>query len=62
MGMSVHCARCHDHKFDAITRMDYYRSVGMFFGYVRYDHLLARKRKPREWVRAKKESLKAIAH
>ncbi len=61
MGMSVHCARCHDHKFDPITRMDYYRSVGMFFGYVRYDHLLGPKQKADEWVRAKKESLKAIA-
>ena len=44
MGLSVHCARCHDHKFDPITRMDYYRTVGMFFGYVRYDHLLAPKK------------------
>ena len=61
MGMSVHCARCHDHKFDPITRKDYYRSIGMFFGYVRYDHFLAPKKDADEWVRAKKESLKAIA-
>ena len=61
MGMSVHCARCHDHKFDPITRMDYYRSVGMFFGYVRYDHLLAPEQETQEWIRAKKASLKAIA-
>lgn len=61
MGLSVHCARCHDHKFDPITRMDYYRSVAMFFGYVRYDHLLAPKEEAGEWVRAKKESLRAIA-
>ncbi len=61
MGLSVHCARCHDHKFDPITRVDYYRSVGMFFGYVRYDHLLAPKKEAEEWVRAKKESLRAIA-
>ena len=61
MGLSVHCARCHDHKFDPITRKDYYRSVGMFFGYVRYDHLLVPKKEAEEWVRAKKESLRAIA-
>src|SRR4026207_2398151 len=34
MGLSVHCARCHDHKFDPITRMDYYRSIAMFQGLV----------------------------
>ena len=28
MGLSVNCARCHDHKFDPITRMDYYRLDG----------------------------------
>ena len=31
MGLSVNCARCHDHKFDPITRMDYYRSVADFW-------------------------------
>ena len=25
MGLSVKCARCHDHKFDAIPQRDYYR-------------------------------------
>ena len=61
MGLSVHCARCHDHKFDPITRMDYYRTVGMFFGYVRYDHLLAPKKEADEWVRTKKEFLRSSA-
>src|SRR5258708_30454695 len=27
MGLSVNCARCHDHKFDPITRLDYCKSV-----------------------------------
>ena len=43
MGLSVNCARCHDHKFDPITRMDYYRSMAMFWGYVDYDTPLAPK-------------------
>ena len=30
MGMSVACARCHDHKFDAIPQADYYAMVGIF--------------------------------
>lgn len=30
MGMTVACARCHDHKFDPITDEDYYGLYGMF--------------------------------
>ncbi|MEM6690781.1 MAG: DUF1549 domain-containing protein, partial [Planctomycetota bacterium] len=30
MGMSVACARCHDHKFDAIPQSDYYAMAGLF--------------------------------
>jgi mono/diheme cytochrome c family protein len=28
LGLTVSCARCHDHKFDAITTRDYYALVG----------------------------------
>ena len=28
LGLSVGCARCHDHKFDAITQKDYYAMYG----------------------------------
>ena len=30
MGLTVACARCHDHKFDPITAEDYYALYGMF--------------------------------
>ena len=30
LGMSVACARCHDHKFDAIPQTDYYALAGIF--------------------------------
>ena len=30
MGVSVACARCHDHKFDPIPQMDYYAMAGIF--------------------------------
>ena len=43
MGLSVNCSRCHDHKFDPISRLDYYKSVAMFWPYVDYDHPLAPK-------------------
>jgi hypothetical protein len=30
LGLTVACARCHDHKFDPITREDYYGMAGIF--------------------------------
>jgi hypothetical protein len=31
LGLSVACARCHDHKFDPISSEDYYALAGIFF-------------------------------
>ena len=31
MGLTVACARCHDHKFDPISHADYYGLAGIFF-------------------------------
>jgi hypothetical protein len=30
LGLTVACARCHDHKFEPITREDYYSMAGIF--------------------------------
>ena len=32
LGMTVHCARCHDHKFDPIRQLDYYRLTAALGG------------------------------
>src|SRR5436190_6373353 len=34
LGLTVQCARCHNHKFDPIPQRDYYSLVATFFGYV----------------------------
>ena len=31
LGLTVKCARCHDHKFDPILQEDYYRMAAMFW-------------------------------
>ncbi|MFT5468898.1 MAG: hypothetical protein ACI8UO_004011 [Verrucomicrobiales bacterium] len=31
LGLSVACARCHDHKYDPVTQMDYYAMAGIFY-------------------------------
>jgi hypothetical protein len=33
LGVTVACARCHDHKFDPITQADYYRLQAFFAGH-----------------------------
>jgi mono/diheme cytochrome c family protein len=30
LGLTIHCARCHDHKFDPIPQEDYYRLMAIF--------------------------------
>ena len=40
LGLTVQCARCHDHKFDPITQRDYYRMQASLFGYVEVDQPL----------------------
>ncbi len=32
LGLTIACARCHDHKFDAISQKDYYALAGFFQG------------------------------
>jgi hypothetical protein len=51
LALSVGCARCHDHKFDAISQRDYYSMVAFYSG-VRYGE---RPRSQAEWRAAQSE-------
>jgi hypothetical protein len=44
LGLTVQCARCHDHKFDPILTREYYSLQASIFGYVEVDYPLG----PRE--------------
>jgi mono/diheme cytochrome c family protein len=36
LGLTVNCARCHDHKFDPFPQQDYYRLLAFFHGIQRF--------------------------
>ena len=35
LGLTLQCARCHNHKFEPLTMLDYYRMVAVFHGLTR---------------------------
>ena len=37
LGVTIQCARCHDHKFDPILQKDYYSMTASLFGYIETD-------------------------
>jgi hypothetical protein len=49
LGLTVQCARCHDHKFDPVRQADYYRLQSSLFGYVEVDHPLVNKEAAAQW-------------
>jgi hypothetical protein len=71
LGLTVGCARCHDHKYDAIPTKDYYRLVSVFAStkYHAYplvpkavvDDYQAKKKELEEKEKAKKKYLDDLA-
>jgi hypothetical protein len=63
LGLTVACARCHDHKFDAISTRDYYSLFGTLqsCGYrqVRFDTIDDEKRIAAELARTRERARKA---
>jgi hypothetical protein len=58
LGVTVGCARCHDHKFDPIRHTDYYRLQAFFAATHSEDVSLATEQEQSAW-KAKTEAVKA---
>jgi len=50
LGLTVSCARCHDHKFDPISTKDYYSLAGIFKSTVTLSGTLPRNNRVMYWM------------
>jgi len=64
LGLTVSCARCHDHKFDAISQKDFYALAGFLksanYRQVRYETIEAERRAAGELDRLRGERERAV--
>ncbi len=55
LGLTISCARCHDHKFDPITTHDYHALAGVFASTVYREYPLVGEERAREYDQAKRD-------
>jgi hypothetical protein len=60
LGVTVNCARCHNHKFDPISQKDYYAMQAAIFGYVETEVPLAPRAEAEAYLDKNEEITKAV--
>jgi mono/diheme cytochrome c family protein len=55
LGLTVNCARCHNHKFDPIAQKDYYALAAAINGWIEIDVPLAPRAEAEAYTKANKE-------
>lgn len=58
MGMTIGCARCHDHKFDPIPTADYYAMAGIFMSTRSVEHANVSKWHTQPFVASEEDQLR----
>ena len=53
LGLTVGCARCHDHKYDPVGTHDYYALAGIFNNADYHEYLLADEKEAEAWEKDK---------
>ncbi len=56
LGLTVACARCHDHKYDPIPQTDYYALAGVFFNTVYEEYPRAPKKVVDEFTKLRRRA------
>ncbi len=55
LGLTVACARCHDHKYDPIPQTDYYALAGVFYNTIYEEYPLAPKKVVNEFTKLEED-------